>query len=270
VAPSQTLDASHVHRRLSDGSSGVDARELQLAVNRKAMAWKLEQFEVDAEGEVGEQTLNAARHLLYAMGVAGRPMIRIRGFDYKPPALTRYAQRLLRGSRPRTAAMKTLAVMRKPRIQRWRRQGLPDRAVQIAESLVGVMEEGGNNTGKRVAEIITSNGGYVGEPWCGDFVAYCYRNAGSKAVTRSWASVSLLGGVAGLRRSDPPRRGDLVRYTFDHVGIFLRDLGNGEIETIEGNTGASGAVSDSTTGGDGVYRKRRDKSLVNDYLRVTR
>jgi hypothetical protein len=42
------------------------------------------------------------------------------------------------------------------------------------------------------------------------------------------------------------------------------------IETIEGNTGASGAVSDSKTGGDGVYRKRRAKTLVNDYLRVTR
>jgi len=42
------------------------------------------------------------------------------------------------------------------------------------------------------------------------------------------------------------------------------------IETNERNTGASCAVSDRITGGDWVYRKRRAKSLVNDYLRVTR
>jgi hypothetical protein len=52
--------------------------------------------------------------------------------------------------------------------------------------------------------------------------------------------------------------------------MFVRDRGDGTIETIEGNTGASGAVSDSRTGGDGVYRKVRPKSLVKDYLRVHR
>ena len=67
-----------------------------------------------------------------------------------------------------------------------------------------------------------------------------------------------------------PKRGDIVRYTFDHTGLFVKDNGNGTITTIEGNTGHSGAVSDSKTGGDGVYLKVRSKSLVRDYLRVTR
>ena len=65
-------------------------------------------------------------------------------------------------------------------------------------------------------------------------------------------------------------RGDLVRFTFDHVGMFVRDRGDGTVETIEGNTGTSGAVSDSATGGDGVYRKIRSKGLVRDYVHVTR
>ena len=107
-------------------------------------------------------------------------------------------------------------------------------------------------------------------PWCGDFAAFVYRLAGSRAVTRAWASVRLLGYVAGVRRTRRPRPGDLVRFKFDHVGLLEHVNGDGTITTIEGNTGATGAVSDSTTGGDGVYRKRRSTSDVADYLRVMR
>ena len=147
---------------------------------------------------------------------------------------------------------------------------LRHRAYRVAKSLVGVMEQGGNNQGAMVAKIITANGGVGPEPWCGDFMAYCYRLAGSRSVTRAWASVRLLGTVAGVRRTSSPQTGDLVRFSFDHVGMFECDNGNGTITTIEGNTGASGALSDSATGGDGVYRKVRAKSLVSDYLRVSR
>lgn len=257
--------AKIVHRRLVAGCEGADAKQLQHGVNHKAATWKLPQFAVDVDGETGRQTLGHAYRLLFAMGVGGKTLRRAKAGE-----LSEYAQRLLRGTRPRTGAMKRASARRKPRVQRWRRQSLQDRAVAVAEDLVGVMEQGGNNAGPMVSKIILANGGFVGEPWCGDFVAYCYRNAGSKSVTRSWAAVRLLSGVAGLKVVSTPRRGDLVRFTFDHVGIFLRDLGNGEIETIEGNTGASGAVSDSSTGGDGVYRKCRAKELVNDYVRVTR
>lgn len=144
------------------------------------------------------------------------------------------------------------------------------RAFDVAEGMIGVMERGGNNAGPAVARIICANGGIGPEAWCGDFAAYCYRLAGSKAVTRAWASVRLVGMLAGVRRAVRPAKGDLVRFRFDHIGIFAEDLGDGTIQTIEGNTGALGAVSDSTTGGDGVYRKVRSKKLVSDYLRVTR
>lgn len=144
------------------------------------------------------------------------------------------------------------------------------RAMDVAEGMIGVMERGGNNAGPAVARIICANGGIGPEAWCGDFCAYCYRLAGSKAVTRAWASVRLLGMLAGVRRVAGPAPGDLVRFRFDHIGIYVRDCGDGNIETIEGNTGAFGAVSDSATGGDGVYRKVRSKQLVSDYLRVSR
>jgi hypothetical protein len=146
------------------------------------------------------------------------------------------------------------------------------RAYDQAEALIGVMEQGGNNRGPMVSKIITANGGVVGEPWCGDTMAYVYRAAGSKAVTRAWASVYFLGRLAGIKTVKNPERGDLVRYKFDHVGMFDRwvDRPRGIFLAIEGNTGASGAVSDSTTGGDGVYRKQRNVSQVENFRRVTR
>lgn len=158
------------------------------------------------------------------------------------------------------------------------------RILALAEGrkLVGVMEQGANNRGTMVDRIIAANYGVLGEPWCGDFVAWCYRNAGSKAVTRSWASVRLLGSVSGVARI-PKRRGepgDIVRFVFDHTGLLegycdadgrtVPAAMATHIRTIEGNTGATGAVSDSRTGGDGVYRKIRALSQVEDVLVVLR
>ena len=147
---------------------------------------------------------------------------------------------------------------------------LREKAYNVATTLIGVMEQGGNNAGPMVSTIIRENGGSGPEAWCGDFQSYNYRHAGSKVVQRGWAAVRLIGFLTGMSIVKQPLRGDLVVFTFDHVGMFSRDLGDGTIETIEGNTGSSGAVSDSTTGGDGVYRKVRAKSLVSRYVRVLR
>ena len=146
---------------------------------------------------------------------------------------------------------------------------IASRMLAAAEALVGVMEQGGNNRGAAVERIIRANDGEPGEPWCGDFVAWCARQAGSKAVTREWAAVRLLRNAVGVHPTTSPEPGDIVTFTFDHTGIYAGRAG-AFIITIEGNTGATGAVSDSKTGGDGVYRKRRPKSLVNEYLHVTR
>lgn len=151
-----------------------------------------------------------------------------------------------------------------------RAQPLRVRAFNEARKLVGVMEEGGNNRGAAVERIIHEGGGLPGQAWCGWFCAAVYKRAGSRAVEWRWGAVRLLSSVSGVKRVSTPLPGDLVRFTFDHVGLFEKDNGDGTITTVEGNTGATGAVSDSATGGDGVYRKRRPKSQVNDYLRVTR
>lgn len=147
---------------------------------------------------------------------------------------------------------------------------LRTRALAEAEKQIGVMEVGGNNLGPDVERIIRFADGVAGEPWCVDFVIWSYGHAGSQVVKPGFTRAVASMWTADLRRTTTPKPGDIVRFTFDHTGLFVRDLGNGEIETIEGNTGATGAVSDSRTGGDGVYRKHRSKSLVLDYLVVAR
>lgn len=141
---------------------------------------------------------------------------------------------------------------------------------------IKVTESGGNNLGPWVVKIIRANGGTPGEAWCGDTVAYCYLRAGSKMVTRAWAAVRLL--LAGGKVRNP-LRGHIVRYDFNgpgslnHTALFDRwapEKGPGWFYAGEGNTGDSGAVSDSKTGHDGVKLKLRHLSHVHDFRKVTR
>jgi hypothetical protein len=126
---------------------------------------------------------------------------------------------------------------------------------------------------------LAERGGVGPEPWCGDFVAYCYRLAGSdivKGPQRLWAYVPWISRTA-VKVTNSPSRGDLVRYDWnhdhvdDHVELFDRWIVPGfTFLTIGGNTGHDPVVSDSTAGGDGVHRRERPIELVHDFLRVTR
>lgn len=238
-------NAALPHRVLTvkQAPKGPDVKAIQKAVG------------VEADGEYGPVTAGAAKERARRKGVKASTLRH---------GLTIGSQRLILGldkpSKAQAARGKRYTTRRPLRL----------RALDNAKHLIGVMEQGGNNVGPTVSKIIRANDGELGEPWCGDFVAYCYRRAGSKAVTRLWASVYYLGVIGGLTTTRNPKPGDIVRFTFDHTGLFEKDNGDGTITTIEGNTGASGAVSDSATGGDGVYRKIRSKSLVANYRRVLR
>lgn len=145
-----------------------------------------------------------------------------------------------------------------------------------------VFETGGNNRGPEVEEIIHYAGGDVGEPWCVDFVIWCYGKAGSRVLKPGFPRAVSMMRTMGVTTVANPMPGDAVRYRFGqgHTGIFecwVR-LVNGEwkaclrrdataLQAIEGNTGATGAVSDGN-GSDGVYRKIRTFDQVLDYLHV--
>jgi hypothetical protein len=165
----------------------------------------------------------------------------------------------------------SLAKIKRQRAQAAANKTLGERAYEEALKLVGVEEHGGNNRGEMVEKIIRYAQGQVPEAWCVDFNIWCYGHAGSEVVAPGYTrAVRFMVPWSGLIVVGSPKRGDMVRFTFDHTGLFVKDNGDGTITTIEGNTGATGAVSDSANGGDGVYVKVRSKSLVRDYIRVTR
>lgn len=243
------------------GDSGTLVRKLQTSHNKRAPSRGFPKLVVD--GELGPVTWAAWRDLALALGV-------LRFTGSKTAAERRWVVVVAPAARTKWELLRA-AKWRKRRAEKDAKAAtLRERAYQEASRLVGIMEKGGNNRGPEVEKIIREGGGLPGQAWCGWFLAAVYRRAGSVAVTWQWGAVRLWLPLPGIRRTSTPRRGDPVRFNFDHIGMFVRDLGTGYIETIEGNTGASGARSDSTTGGDGVYRKSRSKTLVRDYLEVTR
>ncbi len=146
------------------------------------------------------------------------------------------------------------------------REPLRVRALREAQSMLGVLEVGGNNRGPIVDKIIRSNGGDLGEAWCGDAVAYWYRRAGSTVVTRAWAAAHAgiwgwFTGVIRLRKLKNLKPGHIVEYDWQHTGLFEEwiDKSAGKFFAIEGNTGAQGNTSDTTA--DGIRRRVRN---IND------
>jgi hypothetical protein len=254
---------------------GDDVRDFQRALNRRLDALGIDEH-VSEDGDFGPETRHAARQAAYALGVASSAWAH---------GITPDVQALIRTPSRRTPQQLAAARRRRGWVARLRKRQsgpLRMRAFKEAKRLLDmhVREAGGNNHGPMVARIILANRGAVGEPWCGDFVAWCYRKAGSKSVTRAWAAVNSYLPLAGLKRVAEPLKGDAVRYTFGHIGLFggwcdahgrtVARRHATHLRAIEGNTGRAGAVSDSAGGGDGVYLKIRSRALVRDFVRVTR
>ncbi len=214
---------------------------------------------IDVDGELGRQTKLAVERVGRALGATEQTV----GRGKVPFGV----QRMIRWPAARTPVQRARA---RKRAKSQKVKALRSRAYDEAVRLIGVMEKGGNNVGAEVEAIIRSGGGRRGDPWCGWFMAHCYRKAGSKVVNGRWGAVRLYLPMSGIKRVRHPLRGNLVRFTFDHMGMVDSERTGPQIRTIEGNTGSSGAVSDSSTGGDGVYRKERHESLVRDYLHVSR
>jgi hypothetical protein len=165
------------------------------------------------------------------------------------------------------------------------------RLVAIAESKVGVHEEGGNNKGNDVLlfQLATA---LTPAPWawCAAFVDWCVREwlrdpevrdalrLPTARAAEDWRprTARAFGmedwgtrhGLQVLPENAVARAGDLVTFDFSHVGIVAVDqpAHSGMIETIEGNTNGHGGRDSAS--GDGVWRKTRAVPLVNRYIRL--
>lgn len=147
-----------------------------------------------------------------------------------------------------------------------------ERLIAFAEKEVGTVESGGNNRGPRIVYYQKATWLEPGPwPWCAAFICRAVEQAtkGLKGLPfkrpetagafdfENWAK------QPGLRvyKSGSVRRGDIVIFDFSHIGLAT-DEKNGSVQTIEGNTNASGSRE-----GDGVWKKTRSKGLIRSWIR---
>lgn len=129
-----------------------------------------------------------------------------------------------------------------------------------ARSQIGVKEKPkGSNRVKYTKEY-----GLVG-PWCVMFLWWCFRHEGygadvfptTASTGAKWAGLMQWAKKEGRWKTGRPKVGDIVVFSYSHVGIVEKVHGRRNVTTIEGNTDTSG----SRTGGM-VMRKRRTSSIL--------
>lgn len=114
-------------------------------------------------------------------------------------------------------------------------------ALRAATSQIGVCEATGNNDGIPSQRFCSGQR----EPWCANFVAWSFRQAGQPLPGNQDALGSVKTMEAGFKRRGefhrgPPKPGDVIFFRSPsgqrHVGIVER-VENGRVHTVEGNSG---------------------------------
>lgn len=154
---------------------------------------------------------------------------------------------------------------------------LVEKALQVAESQLGVLEERGNR-GPRVEAYLRSTGIGPGNPWCAAFVYWCIdRAAGELEQPNPFLRTAYCPTIASWARQHDlleamPKAGDVflhyasVAGTFRacHTGFVTRVSGAG-FGTIEGNTNLDGSRE-----GIGVFDRSRTNSDRYRFVRWDR
>lgn len=148
------------------------------------------------------------------------------------------------------------------------------RLISILTAKGGVREVPANsNTGKDVQEFQSATWlSGTGWAWCAAFICWGFRELEKEMKLpfarpqtaaawgfEEWATNE------GLKLYKPRTKilaGDIVMFTFSHIGLAIADEKNGSVKTIEGNTDGSGSRE-----GGGVYTKTRAVSLIRSHIR---
>jgi hypothetical protein len=140
--------------------------------------------------------------------------------------------------------------------------GTVARLIEVTKAQVGIVEGPKDNQTKYGA---FTGANYVA--WCGSFVVWCFNQAGVP-LAGGKATIYTPNGVAAFKKASnkkfkawydaaeaDPKPGDVVYFDFpgdgvdrvSHVGIVIKNNGDGTVNTIEGNT--AGRTGDQRNGG---------------------
>jgi surface antigen len=154
-------------------------------------------------------------------------------------------------------------------------KGSVEAIIEIAKKEVGTIEGPKDNETKYGAWIKVNF-----QPWCQSFVSWAACTAGVKSFPKSASTVAAADWFKKAERwsdarNDDPQAGDWIYFDFpedgvnriSHVGLCIKNNGDGTIQVIEGNTSGT-AKGDQRNGGMCVektrgYVKNNKKKLVN-------
>lgn len=159
---------------------------------------------------------------------------------------------------------------------------LAQRLVELAKKEVGVEEIGGTNCGPRVNEYKAATWLPPDQPWpwCAAFIdwlvmramedsgkeftfqrprtagAWDLENWSMKQDGSTWTKLNPQAGDIAP--------GDIVIFTFSHVGLAIDSPEKGVVQTVEGNSNAQGSRE-----GGGVWKQTRKLSQIRSRIRFT-
>ena len=154
-------------------------------------------------------------------------------------------------------------------------KGSLEAIIGVAQKQVGTIEGPKDNETKYGAWIKVNF-----QPWCQSFVSWCAFTAGVSKFPKSASTIAASDwfkkeGRWSDARNDDPQAGDWIYFDFpddgvnriSHVGLCVKNNGDGTIQVIEGNTSGT-AKGDQRNGGMCVektraYVKNNKKKLVN-------
>lgn len=138
--------------------------------------------------------------------------------------------------------------------------------IAIAQKEVGTKEAPANSNLTKYGEFTKHNG----QPWCGSFVMWCASQAKLSIpnVVYTPAGVTGFQGIGAWQNAATakPSPGDICFFDFpsgqkvDHVGIVIKDNGDGTVTTVEGNTIPTGKTGDEANGGEVCLKIRAYKA----------
>ena len=153
--------------------------------------------------------------------------------------------------------------------------------VDLATQEIGVEEVDGTNCGPRVNQYKAATNLPPEEPWpwCAAFVCWVVQQAMKEAGVKETPTfhVPRTAGAWDMEnwsmRQDnstwtkKPHNGDIlpgdiVVFTFSHIGFAVSAPKDGMVETVEANTDAAGSRE-----GGGVFRKTRKLSQIRSRIR---
>ena len=137
-----------------------------------------------------------------------------------------------------------------------------DDFLTVAQKEVGTAETGDN---------ITKYGAFTkhnGQPWCGSFIMWCAAQVKQPMPNCVYTPAGVTGfqgiGTWANAATAKPKPGDIVFFDFveggasiEHVGIVLKDNGDGTVTTIEGNTSPEHKTKGSQANGGEVAERIR-------------